>query len=52
MLKTFLATLVLASTILGVAGQAYAGPDKRAHAPNDETSYQDRAAKNWDGGGY
>src|SRR5262245_33796410 len=52
MLKTFLATLVLASTMLGVAGQAYAGPDKRVHAPNEETSYTDRASKNWDGGGY
>jgi hypothetical protein len=50
-MKTFLATLVLASTILGVAGQAYAGPDKRVHAPTDESSYIERASKNWDGGG-
>ena len=51
MLKTFLATLVLASTILGVAGQASAGPDKRVNAPTGESSYIERASKNWDGGG-
>ena len=51
MFKTFLTTLVLASTILGVAGQAYAGTDKRVYAPKDETSYFDRASKTWDGGG-
>jgi hypothetical protein len=52
MLKTFLATLVLASAVLGAAAQANAGPEKRAGAPNSETNYQDRASKNWDGGGY
>ena len=52
MFKTFIATLVLASAILGAASQSYAGPDKRAGAPTGETNYQDRASKNWDGGGY
>jgi hypothetical protein len=51
MFKTFLATLVLASTIIGVAGQAYAAPDKRVYAPKDENSYFERASKTWDGGG-
>jgi hypothetical protein len=51
MYKSFIATLILASTVLGVASQAYAGPEKRASAPNGEISYQDRASKQWDGGG-
>jgi hypothetical protein len=51
MSKTFLATLVLASMILGVAGQAYAASDKRVYAPKDESSYFERASKSWDGGG-
>ena len=52
MFKTFLATLVLASAVLGAASHANAGPEQRAAAPNGETNYQDRASKTWDGGGY
>ncbi len=51
MLKTLIASLVLASTILGVAGHANAGPDKRASAPTGESAYMERASKVWDGGG-
>jgi len=52
MLKTVIATLVLASAVLGAATQSYAGPEKGASAPTGEINYQDRASKNWDGGGY
>ena len=50
--KTLVATLILVSTTFALAGYASAGPNQRVSAPTDETSYMDRASKNWDGGGY
>jgi hypothetical protein len=53
MFKSFIATLILASTVLGVASHANAGPQRGAGAPaTGENQYLERASKNWDGGGY
>ncbi|MBV8836836.1 MAG: hypothetical protein JO000_09865 [Alphaproteobacteria bacterium] len=53
MFKSFIATLILASTVLGVASHANAGPQRGAGAPpTGEQQYFERASKNWDGGGY
>ena len=54
MFKSFIATLILASTVLGVASQVNARPQQRgAAAPTaGENQYFERASKNWDGGGY
>ena len=53
MLKTFIATLVLASTVLGLASPSNAGPKQQgANAPTGEAQYLERASKSWDGGGY
>jgi hypothetical protein len=48
MFKTFLATLVLASTVLAVASQANAGPQR---GYTGEPQALERASKTWDNGG-
>jgi hypothetical protein len=49
--KTLLAALILASASVALTSKVNAGP--RDHQSNaGELSWQDRASKNYDGGGY
>jgi len=48
MIKTFIATLILASTVIGIASQANAGP-VRAPTAAEQQQFE-RASKTWDYG--
>lgn len=50
--KTLFAALIVASTALGLASHANAGPAKQEAQTTNEVSWMDRASKNYDGGGF